>query len=97
MEYCSKYECGKTVYPNEGEKLKFKNYEKMHDIPFVIYADFECNLKNIDENIGEHTKQFQKHEPSGYSYLIKCFDDKLFKPKLIKCSKNLMRVILIFL
>ena len=95
MEYCSKYYCGKTVYPNKGEKLKFKNYEKMHDIPFVIYADFECNLKCEDKNIGEpvgdrapRTKQFQKHEPSGYCYLIKCFDDNLFRPKLVKYTKK---------
>ena len=88
MEHCSKYKCGKTVYPQKGEKLKFKNYEKMHNVPFVIYADFECNLKYEDKNIGDNTKQFQKHEPSGYCYLIKCFDDNLFKPKLVKYTKK---------
>ena len=88
LEYCEKYKCGKTIYPNNGETLKFKNYEKMHDVPFVIYADFECNLKCENKDIGEKTKQFQKHEPSGYCYLIKCFDDNLFKPKLIKYTKK---------
>ena len=82
LEYCSKFECGKTVYPKKGETLKFKNYERMHDIPFIVYADFECYLIPIDEIIGDNTKQFQKHEPSGYCYLIKCFDDNLYKPKL---------------
>ena len=82
LEYSSRFKCGKTVYPKKEETLKFKNYEKMHDIPFVVYADFECYLKPIDENIGENTNQFQKHEPYGYCYLIKCFDDDLFKPKL---------------
>ena len=29
-----------------------------------------------------YTKQFQQHKPSGYCYLIKCFDDNLFAPNL---------------
>ena len=88
LEYCNKFKCGKTVYPNKGETLKFKNYEKMHDVPFVIYADFECYLKPIKNNIGEKTTQFQKHEPSGYCYLIKCFDDNIYKPKLKRYTKK---------
>ena len=88
LEYSSKYKCGKTEYPNKGEKLKFKNYEKIHDVPFVIYADWECYLESKDKNIGDNTKQFQNHEPSGYCYLIKCFDDNLFKPKLVRYTKK---------
>ena len=82
LEYCRKFKCGKTVYPKKGEILKFKNYQKMHDIPFIIYVDFECYLMPVNNVIGNHTKQFQKHEPSGYCYLIKCFDDNIYKPKL---------------
>ena len=88
LEFCSKHKCGKTAYPSPGEKSKFKNYEKMHNVPFVIYADFECNLKYEDKNIGDNTKQFQKHKPSGYCYLIKCFDNNLYKPKLVRCTKK---------
>ncbi len=22
---------------------KFKNYERLHDVPFTVYADFECS------------------------------------------------------
>ena len=60
----------------------------MHNVPFVIYADFECYLKHAYKNIGNNTKQFQKHELSGYCYLIKCFDDNLFKPKLVIYTKK---------
>ena len=88
LEYCSKFKCGKTVYPTKGTKLKFKDYEKMHDVPFIIYADFECYLEPVDNDIGEHTKQFQKHNPSGYCYLIKCFDDNLYPPKLKRYTKR---------
>ena len=88
LEYCRKFKCGKTVFLKKGEILKFKNYQKMHDVPFIIFADFECYLKPINNKIGNHTKQFQKHEPSGYCYLIKCFDDNIYKPKLVLYTKK---------
>ena len=57
-------------------------------VPFVIYADFECFTKKIStcspDGSKSYTKQFQQHKPSGYCYLIKCFDDNLFEPKLDK-------------
>ena len=28
--------------------IKFKNYFRQLSIPFKIYADFECNLKNVE-------------------------------------------------
>ena len=88
MEYCKKFKCGKTVYPEKGETTYFKNDERMHKVPFVIYADFESILKPIDKKIGKNMKQFQKHEPSGYSYLVKCFDDNIFEPKLKHYTKK---------
>ena len=55
---------------------------------FVIYADFECFTKKIStccpDDRKSYTKQFQQHKPSGYCYLIKCFDDNLFTPILDK-------------
>ena len=30
-----------------------------------------------------YTKQYQKHEPSSFCYLIKCFDDEVYEPKLV--------------
>ena len=57
-------------------------------VPFVIYADFECFTKKIStcspDGSKSYTKQFQQHKPSGYCYLIKCFDDNLFAPILDK-------------
>ena len=88
LEYCKNFKCGKTFYPKKGETLKFKNYEKMHDVPFIIYADFESILKPVDNKKGANTKQFQKHEPSGYCYLIKCFDDNVFEPRLKRYTKK---------
>ena len=83
-----KHKCGKTVFPDKGEVLEFRNYEKLHDTPFIIYADFECYLEPVDNRKGKNTRQFQKHKPSGYSYLIKCFDDDLFPMKIRHYTKK---------
>ena len=54
-------------------------------VPFVVYADFEAITESIStcspNDAGSYTKQYQKHTPCGFSYLIKSFDDKLFPPK----------------
>ena len=54
----------------------------MHKVPFVIYVDFECFTKPLntvqqDPN-KSYTNQYQKHEPSGFCYYVKCFDDSLY-------------------
>ena len=87
-EYCKNHKFIKTYFPKKGETLKFINFERMHDVPFITYADLECCLEPIDSQIGDNTKQFQKHEPSGYCYMIKCFDDTLFKPILRRYTRK---------
>ena len=93
LEYCSNHDAVRIEFPKpkKGEEkafLKFKNYKKKMRVPFVIYADFECFTKKIltCSPVGSksYTKQFQQHKPSGYCYLIKCFDDNLFAPILDK-------------
>ncbi|XP_046808821.1 uncharacterized protein LOC124420358 [Lucilia cuprina] len=49
-----KMECGKIVthMPTpQNNNLKFKNYQCQLDIPFVVYADFECILENIQTHM----------------------------------------------
>ena len=93
LEYCSNHDAVRIEFPKskKGEEkafLKFKNYKKKMLVPFVIYADFECFTKKISTSSPDgsksYTKKFQQHKPSGYCYLIKCFDDKLFAPILDK-------------
>ena len=82
LEYCSKYESVKINMPNKGSSLKFKNYYKGEKVPFVIYADIESLLKQIQScepnPRGSYTEKYQKHEPISFSYYIKCFDDNVF-------------------
>ena len=36
--------------------IKFENYFKQLQVPFKIYADFECNLRNVEDYEGSCTK-----------------------------------------
>ena len=51
--------------------LKFRQYQKSDTTPFIIYADLECIIENIDgcksnpEN--SSTTKVSKHIPSGCS------------------------------
>ena len=91
LEYCSNHDSVRIEFPKpkKGDSkafLKFKNYKRKMRVPFVIYADFECFTKKMltcsPDGRESYTKQFQQHKPSGYCYLIKCFDENLFTPIL---------------
>ena len=94
-EYCQNNEAVKIEMPiredDEGNTfpvyIKFNHFHKKMRVPFVVYADFECFTEKIDTCQPKDTKSFtnryQKHRPSGFSYLIKCFDDNLLSPKLV--------------
>ena len=85
-EYCQNNE--EVKIEMSGGRLYFKNHYKKQRVPFVVYADFECFTQKIDtcqpDDGKSFTNQYQKHKPSGFCYLIKCFDDNLFYPKLVK-------------
>ena len=73
--------------PEKGMILKFKNYHRSEKVPFIIFADFESYIKLLHlckpNPQSSYTKQYQKHEPSSFCYYIKCFDDEVYKPKLV--------------
>ncbi|XP_050340230.1 uncharacterized protein LOC126766507 [Bactrocera neohumeralis] len=70
-----KMHCRKIVtrMPSPEKKiLKFENFKKQIDVPFTIYADFECILKPIDIQNSSRTQCVQEHIPYAYCYFIKC-------------------------
>ena len=95
-EYCQNNEAVKIEMPirvdDKGNTfpvyIKFNHFHKKMRVPFVVYADFECFTEKIDtcqpNDNKSFTNRYQKHRPSGFSYLIKCFDDNLYSPKLVK-------------
>ena len=72
----------------KGTILKFKNRVRSEKLPFIIYADTEALIKemqNCDPNPqNSYTKKYQKHEPISFSYYIKSFDDNVYESKLRK-------------
>ena len=63
--------------PNEDERiLKYNPGEKSLKVPFMIYADLECLIKEIDTCQNDpkksSTEKTAEHAPSGYSW-ITCY------------------------
>ena len=84
-EYCNEYVAVKIELPKKGTMLEFKNYDRREKVPFLVYADFESFIKPLDtcdlNPEGSYTKQYQKHEPSGFCYYIQSFNEKVYKSK----------------
>ena len=43
----------------EKGTIEFKNYFKQIPVPFKIYADFECNLKNVESYEGSYSENIK--------------------------------------
>ena len=59
----------------EKGTIEFKNCCKKFPVPFKIYADFECNLKNDECYEGTYTKKYNEHVLCSYAYKVVCIDD----------------------
>ena len=73
--------------PVEGVKIQFSNYNRSMRVPFVVYADFESFIKPIStcssNQDKSYTNKYQKHTPSSFCYYVKCFDESVYKSKLV--------------
>ena len=92
-EYCHVHESTKIIMPEKGSIVKFKNFPHSERVPFIIYADIEALIKeiqNCDPNPQSSCiKKYQKHEPISFSYYIKCFDDSVYEPVLRTYTKTI--------
>ena len=68
--------------------INFEHYFKQLPIPFKIYADFECNLKNAEIYEGPYTKKYHNHIPCSYAYKIVCIDDRFSKSIVVYRGEN---------
>ncbi|XP_065650958.1 uncharacterized protein LOC136079164 [Hydra vulgaris] len=63
--------------------MQFNNHNKSMSVPFVVYADFESFIKQIDtcepNPSKSYTKQYQKHITRSFCYYIKCFDESFYQ------------------
>ena len=72
----------------EKETIEFKNYCKQLPVPFKTYADFQCNLKNVECYEGTYTKKYHEHVHCSYAYKVLSIDDRFSKPIVIYIGKN---------
>ena len=87
MEICSGEKLQHVIYPKPGETVQFRNYERLHDVPFVVYADFESFVSPLDVEEKDpnksYTVQYQSHIPSGFCYTIKCMNETVYPTKTV--------------
>ena len=89
-------EARETLPKAEDAHLEFKDYKKGLKLHYAIYADFECVLINVDDeitdektekNIEKKTKKYQQHTACSYSYIVVCNDPKKNNPVVLRRAK----------
>ena len=96
-EACLSNAYQRQEYPKPGETLEFKRYVGTQEFPIAIYADFECFIEPLTappvEGDKTHPQQssttrYQKHNPSGFAYYVKCVNDSIMKPELVRYTQQ---------
>ena len=86
-ELCSDQKLQHSIYPKPGETTKFRNVERLHDVPFAVYADFESFVEPVEyaeqDPSKSFTNRYQNHIPSGFCYVIKCMDESIYPTKTV--------------
>ena len=72
----------------EKRIIEFENYFKQLQVPFKTYADFECNLRDVEIYEGSYTKKYHEHVPCGFAYKVVCIDDRFTKSIVVYRGKN---------
>ena len=57
-------------------------------VPFKIYADFECNLKDTETYEGVCIKKYHDRVPCSYAFKVSCKDNRFSKPIVVYRGKN---------
>ena len=83
---------GKQNVKLEEGFISFKNYSKQIPVPFKIYADFECILKTVDNDIINndisYTRKYQDHISCSFAYKVVCVDNKHSKTIILYRGRN---------
>ena len=94
---CKPHGAQKVTFPQKEENqwINFTSIKKQLNVPFVIYADLECFTRPIDRDKGKtYTAWYQKHEPSGLSYIVKCTNERMSKPAKVYRWSNVVETFL---
>jgi len=78
QQHCTTNDVSTTIMtmPPEGMTLKFKSVTNQQDMPFVVFADFECIVERIDRQSSAHPHIYQQHRPISVGWkLVSLLDD----------------------
>ena len=82
--------------PPEGTTLKFKSITNKQDMPFVVFADFECIVERIDRQSGAHTHYYQQHRPVSVGWkLVSLLDDFPEEPYMEVSGDDVVHLVLL--
>lgn len=71
--YCQSNKVARITLPYKNKFIKFRNYNHKMKVPFVIYADFESiitQINNKKEKEKYNTIKIQKHIAISFVYFI---------------------------
>ena len=74
----------------EKRIIDFESYLKQLPVPFKIYADFECNLKDVEIYEGSYTKKYHEHVPCSYAYKVVRIDNRSSESIVVFRGKMLL-------
>ena len=90
LQFCAKLGFQKTNFPKE-KFLSFSQFKRTIKIPFLVFADFESNMKNVEhlESPTESgTTKLQAHVPVGYHWTCVNYDHELYKKQTYRASQE---------
>ena len=85
---CSEHAPVNAQFPVEPMNiLKFKNHGNFLEVPFVIYADFEAILEQVDDDENKSTRKLNKLVPCGFACLTTSSCEQYNKEKVVCYSR----------
>ena len=72
----------------EKGPTEFEYYFKQIPVRFKVYAEFESNLKSVENCGGSYSKKHQAHIPCSFAYKLVCVDNRLSKPIIVFRGEN---------
>ncbi len=83
-ELCSDQKLQHCIYPKPGDTTKFRDVERLHDVPFADFESFVEPVQYAEQDPSKSfTNKYQNHIPSGFCYEIKCMDESVYPTKTV--------------
>ena len=64
------------------------NFFKQISVPFKIYADLQCNLRDVECCKGSYAKKNQDHIAFSFAYQVVWVDDRFTKRIVVYSGEN---------